>query len=434
MFNLSRARLFDSRKALANHSANGALDAKLASIEARLNRLQDIEAKLDRMWLHLDFLRTHSAAYLGDGVALTYLVDETPILVNSHDYYGPMNLINGGRYEEENVEVLFSFLEDGAVFLDIGANLGLFSLRIADRIRRNGRVFAFEPHPMLVKFARHSIDYSGLSGLVTVFNLGLSDTEAATEFRFEKGHLGGGAIGHSNDAEKFDNVTAKVKRFDDLFGPDFKVDLVKIDVEGHELAVLRGMRETLRRSPSVKVMFEKLGVNAGYEDEIESLFHELGFELYGIVGEPILAPLAAGALATFSGYALASRPGQIDNLDRRRFSIYPSQLSHQGNPPAELGEKLIKEGAAGTVLFHGPYWFLQRATWELRIHGSISGQIDMILAERYGYATQSVRLSGGQLIWRFANERDLVRFELVARAAGAGARVEIDRLELVRVG
>src|SRR5579863_8914575 len=185
-------------------------DDLVKRLEAVETRLRDIDMKLDRLWLNIDFMRTHSATYLGDNVSLTHLVDGSPMLVNSNDYYGPLNLINGGRYEEENVEILLSFLEDGAVFLDIGANLGFFSLRIGERLRRHGKVCAFEPHPKLAELARHNVNYNGLSGIVTVYDYGLSRAEGYTEFHFAKGHLGSGSIGHSNNTEKHDNVAARI--------------------------------------------------------------------------------------------------------------------------------------------------------------------------------------------------------------------------------
>ena len=410
------------------------LERRLQDIEAKLQLLEGMNAKLDRMWAQIDVIRTHSAAYLGDNMALTYLADETPMLINSNDFYGPLCLIGGGRYEEEYVQVLYSFLQDGAIFLDVGANLGFFALRIADRLRHHGHVYAFEPHPTLVKLARQTMILNGLEEMVTVFEFGLSDVEADVEFRFPKGHLGGGAIGRGDDTLKFDNIPGQVKRLDDVFPSDLKVDLMKIDVESHELAVLRGMRDVMRRSPSLKIIFEKTGVDMGFEDEMEALFHEHGFALYSVVGQPILAPLATGELAKFSGYVFASRPEQIDHLDRRRFSICPSQLWVAGQPRLALGDKLITEGEPGKILFHGPYWSLLRGVWELRIHGSISGDIEISVAERYRYVTQRGTLSSGQSVWRFVNDRDLVRFEILFRAAGSGARVEIDRLEFVRAG
>ena len=53
--------------------------------------------KLDRMWLQVEFVRSHMSSYLGDEIALTYLADETPIFVNANDFGGPMNYLNGGQ-------------------------------------------------------------------------------------------------------------------------------------------------------------------------------------------------------------------------------------------------------------------------------------------------------------------------------------------------
>jgi len=59
-------------------------------------RIVALDAKLERIWVDLDFIRTHLSSYVGDGIALTYLADATPIYINSNDYGGPANLLNGG--------------------------------------------------------------------------------------------------------------------------------------------------------------------------------------------------------------------------------------------------------------------------------------------------------------------------------------------------
>src|SRR5256885_16158060 len=51
-------------------------------------------------------------------------------------------------------------------------------------------------------------------------------------------------------------------RLDDLLGPDFRCNLVKIDVEGHELQVLDGMKRIVENSPDIKILFEKLTPNS----------------------------------------------------------------------------------------------------------------------------------------------------------------------------
>src|SRR5207237_10838503 len=118
------------------------------------NRLQSITSELRQVRLQLDFVRTRVGCYVGDGVALTYLVDETPIFVNANDMGGPFNLLNGGRYEEVNLDLVLSFVRPDTVFLDIGANIGFYAVQVARRLDRSGKVHAFEPHPQLGRLLR----------------------------------------------------------------------------------------------------------------------------------------------------------------------------------------------------------------------------------------------------------------------------------------
>ena len=111
--------------------------------------------------------------YLGDGTALTHLVDETPIYINSNDYGVPYCLINGGRYEEDNLAVLLSFVKDDSIFLDIGANLGFFSLQVARRVQKYGKVHAFEPHPRLAELLYRNAYINGFCYVIECHRIGL---------------------------------------------------------------------------------------------------------------------------------------------------------------------------------------------------------------------------------------------------------------------
>jgi FkbM family methyltransferase len=399
-----------------------------------LRKLEAIEAKLERMWCDIDFIRNHSATYLGQGVALTHLIDERRMLVNSNDFGGPLRFISGGQYERDNVEVLLSFVrDDTTTFVDAGANLGFYSLLMGGRLGPIGKVSAFEPHPDLAELARRNTHINGLPSVIKVYPFGLSDVEGETDFSYPKGHLGGGMVGDHGLPERFDLVRSRVRRLDSVLDAGETVDLMKIDVEGHELAVLRGMQQVMARSSQLKILFENLGRHVDRSAKIEDALRPYGFHLYAVVGDSQLSPLAPGELAGFSGYVLAARPEQVDTLDRRRFSIYPSQFHVPGHPPHGPGDVLVSEGTPEQTLFYGPYWFLRRGVWTLNIHGEIEGEIEVILAERYGYPVLSQRMSTAQMQWQFTNERNLTHFEIVARPFGAKARVEFDRIELVRL-
>lgn len=414
---------------------SGALDAKSERMRLDTNlsqQLTALDAKLERMWLDLDFIRTRLSSYLGDGVALTYLVDATPIYINSHDYGGPSNLLNGGRYEEENLEVLLSFVKEDTIFLDIGANLGFFTVQIGKRVLRKGRVYSFEPHPKLWNLLRWNVHLNGLTGTVTCFPFGLSDQNLPAKFAYPIDHLGGGAVSDLPASAAHNIVDSEIRRLDDVLGPEFSCDLVKIDVEGHELNVLMGMRQIIANSPEIKILFEKLSLNVGTEAILEEYFRECGFDLYHVRDGASLEKLLAGSLKERSGYMLATRDHEIrENTNRSRFFIYPGQLLFPAPQPA-APDGLRGRAKPGDILFHGPYWFLRKGAWRFKLHGAVRGAICFILQERFGHHILDFAMREGQSEHIFISKRDLVHFECVARSASESAGIELERLEFVR--
>ena len=176
-----------------------------------------------------------------------------------------------------------SFVRPETVFLDLGANVGIFSLQVGRRVKGLGKVHAFEPQKQLSDLLRRSAVLNGLgeierAGTIKTHAVGVSDRNGRMGFVIPEGHLGGG---HMKETRA--DQTVSVVRLDDFFGSDFTCDLIKMDVEGHELPALLGMEKILAASSHVKVLFEKLGRHQGYETDIESFFGKLGFNFYEVV-------------------------------------------------------------------------------------------------------------------------------------------------------
>lgn len=412
-----------------------AMNLKLDELSNRIARSDEaLDRKVERIWGNIEFIKNHLSSYLGQGIALTYLVDETPIYVNANDFGGPANYISGGEYETENLAVLESFVRPDTVFLDIGANLGFFTLKIAKRLGAAGRVHAFEPHPFLYDLMGRSVFLNGVSGRVVLHKLGLSDHDAAVEFQYPVGHLGGGGIGHG-DADRFTTIKSEVRRLDELLGPSFVADLVKIDVEGHEGQVFRGMRGIIARSPDIKILFEKLQPRAGNEAEIAAFFDGLGLLLYGVDSSSRLELMSGDELAGWSGYVLAAHPGAVQESNRAFFKVYPAQLHTQypiDIPPP--GHACRFMAANHGLLFHGPYWFLRRGTWSLRINGAVKGNLRVSITERFGRPASDLEFGPNALTRQFATDHDLVFFECAARADGDETWVDLVDLEFTRLG
>lgn len=153
-----------------------------------------------------------------------------------------------GTYGREIAEKIGTLRED-AVFLDIGANTGVFSLLAATRTTR-GTVFAFEPNPELFHDLCFNIAVNGAAGVIPL-NIALSDRTGTFGLGHNEGHTGSAALQDldgGQPAGKLDHESVVVAIAPKELGALLHAAengcvCIKIDVEGHELNVLRGLAE-----------------------------------------------------------------------------------------------------------------------------------------------------------------------------------------------
>jgi FkbM family methyltransferase len=167
------------------------------------------------------------------------------ITVFKHDHVGD-KIVRHGLYEKENLALLLDLLGTlpEPVVFDVGANIGNHTLAFATRA---AQVHAFEPIPAIFALLSRNISQNGL-GHVQAHNFALSDTAGSdTIYMVQQGNFG--ASSFDRRAEGVAPVTVR-KTTGDAFVAEQgipRVDLLKIDVEAHEVYVLRGLMQTLRR-------------------------------------------------------------------------------------------------------------------------------------------------------------------------------------------
>jgi FkbM family methyltransferase len=390
----------------------------------------ELVRRLDRVQNDLDFIKNHSSSYLGQGIGLTNLIDETPIYINSNDFGGPANFINGGKYEEEYFAVLASFKKPNSVFLDIGANLGIFSLRLAPMMR-SGVIHAFEPNPKIRQLLERSVHLNGIGNLVNTHGFGLSDQNKTLTFNVPDGHAGGGSV--VSDTTTSSTIKIDVKTLDSAL-PNLHFDIAKIDVEGHELHALRGMQGALARSPGAVLIFEKLGTNSGIEADLLALLTGHGFMLYRIDGIRLVA-VSLEEFKQSQAYFIAAAASTLGGeLDRNFLQIFPQDMFGVNG---KIEQNVLVERSIlpiGTVLFHGPYWYLPRGSYRLDVLGSIEGEFNLSITEKFGYALEGALLTSSSTGFNFVAHRDLTQFEVVGRSAGKEVDLRLSTIKLTRLG
>lgn len=202
--------------------------------------------------------------------------------------------ILGGRYEEFEHKFVEHFLQPGMVMLDAGAHHGFYTLLAAKKVGPLGKVIAFEPSPRELRRLRWCLSLNRCRN-VHVEPVALGSKEEITDlFVCLARQTGCNSLRPPVVSEPLSKVPVSVTTLDCFFQKSRieKVDLIKIDVEGAELEVLKGARELLQRRPRPVICCEVEDIRTtpwGYKaKEIIKLLSSYGYHWF--------EPLAEGKL------------------------------------------------------------------------------------------------------------------------------------------
>jgi FkbM family methyltransferase len=200
--------------------------------------------------------REHSRAqYMGDRTVLCRVLGKYLVYADSQETGITPHLAMDGFWEPWITLALARTVRPGWHCLDVGANHGYYSLLLADGAGPNGRVAPIEPTPRLAELLRETLDVNGFP-YVDVVQKAASDADGKTlqlvipAHRSLNAHLAETA-GPADETVPVESVT-----IDTVTGEWPRVDLVKIDVEGAEESVWRGMERTLAENRDLTVVLE----------------------------------------------------------------------------------------------------------------------------------------------------------------------------------
>jgi FkbM family methyltransferase len=147
--------------------------------------------------------------------------------------------------ERDEKTALFELAETGQTVLDIGTNVGEVLMNLADRVGNDGRAIGFEPNPQTLLKCRHNLGLNGFAN-VEVHELALGDRPGHLLLgRPQQTNAGADRIVRSGDKA----VEVQVTTLDEFVSERKleRIDLIKIDVEGFDLNVLRGGQQSIER-------------------------------------------------------------------------------------------------------------------------------------------------------------------------------------------
>ncbi len=319
--------------------ANQSLE-KLMATEAKLNNLEAlsgglhtkvdastsvIDGKLDKLRQSAGFLhqkaddaviKQRAVVHLKDAYAVPlrdgylFVPEEDEGILLMYTAASPDGLEPGTRRIIQMISPL------GGTAIDVGASVGLHTLALGRAVGPSGRIYAFEAEPRLERPLRRTLAANGFHQVdLQILAVGAEHGEATFHVARTIGHSSLYALGGSDAVRE--EVRVQLRTLDELVPPQTMVDVIKIDVEGAELDVIKGAHATITRSRDCAIVaelgpshLERVGLSL---DDWISAFTQFGLEGYAIA-EPFgtVTPIDPAWLARqHSVNVLFVRPGSF---------------------------------------------------------------------------------------------------------------------------
>lgn len=205
------------------------------------------------------------------------------IVLDPENGFVDTEIYTSGVYEPDILAVIKQHLPRNGIFIDIGSNIGQHALFAASVVGPSGSVVAFEPIPRLVSQLTESIRLNNFQSIISLNAIACSDTEGEVTIRLRPGNIGGSGLHHTDPS--YSKVFIKTSKADTYIANLPKVDLIKIDTEGHEVETLRGLEQTLaQHKPKIIVEFSpSLRENKNdYSENFFTLLQKYSYSFYDL--------------------------------------------------------------------------------------------------------------------------------------------------------
>ena len=234
------------------------------------------------------------------------------LAIFSFDHIG-LSINLNGRYEDSILCILELFFNKNLaqvnknIALDVGANIGNHSIFLSKFFKE---VHSFEPNPFTYDILTINSKYAAPNNNIISYKIGISDKECTLPFSINRTNFGNSKIDFENNSNK-DQILIEVQSIDKIdYFKEKNISLIKIDVEGHEINVLRGAKKTIKSHKPI-ILFEQGAdeIHNGSSEAIDYLT-SLDYSFYSIkrrfcLGENILAKIFSVALRSIFGDQLS---------------------------------------------------------------------------------------------------------------------------------
>jgi FkbM family methyltransferase len=197
-------------------------------------------------------------------------------------------------WEQNVTNYLIKNVKPNQTVIEIGANIGYYTILLAQLVSPGGHVYAYEANDEVYDFTKFSLRMNGLSDIVKIKNIGILDKAGEFNMRYTKLHnnslsetnIGGANITFAEKVPGNDCVKkVQVVSLDENL-PNLKnVDWLRMDIEGSELPAILGAKRIIESSPNLKIVMEwapNMLKNFGNVSDFINLLYSYGFRFYKI--------------------------------------------------------------------------------------------------------------------------------------------------------
>lgn len=276
---------------------SGLLDLRKGFRSGRLAKADFISQAFShhqRLFDHVDYLKGTDIASIelsDKGVCLTTREMGIKMVASGLDErLTPIDILNFGEAEEREISLFSRLLKKNCgqrfTMLDVGANIGWFSLNMAKRFPR-ARLISFEPIPATYEKLLANLKLNGVRN-VKPAQAGVSDRAGRAVFYCDSKLCANASLAERSRGATVGKVRVKLIKLDDHCKEhSIKPNAIKVDVEGAELFVFQGARQVLAKYHPIiyTEMLRKWSADFGYHpDRIIELLRGLGYECFALRG------------------------------------------------------------------------------------------------------------------------------------------------------
>lgn len=207
---------------------------------------------------------SNQSFYIGNDIILTETIYGDQLCLQARELMMTPQILFKGAIEPHVTDLLPEILKRGDHFVDVGANIGWYTVRAGKLVGLSGKVTAFEPLPQTFDILHRNLFINGLTGHVTAVPCALGDTNQEVSLHFLEDFWGSPFLEQPGDdyarfhRREFQMCSVEMTTLDHYLNKigNPRVDVIKIDVEGAENRVLAGMTYTLANNPEVVLLCE----------------------------------------------------------------------------------------------------------------------------------------------------------------------------------